>query len=478
MKRTFMFCLGSAFQALLIITFFVSQAHATDVGGIISADTTWNLAGSPYYLTSTVQVAEEATLTIEPGVVINAQGNRLEIFGTLDAVGDNLSKITLNNQGIYTEGMNATINIQFAVFNSGSPRLGSGYCSLNLTDSVIQNGGNISLTNSSTDGVFNLERNIFIDSGQIFIDPPRTIDSTVIRNNVFYNTLLLFHNCAVSNYVILRQPILEYNTFLSTEEIVLRLSSSSLGCATATNNYWNTNDISVIDSMIYDGNDEYPLYLVEYEPILTEPHPNTPIPDFNQSPVAHSGFDQVVFDEVTLDGSASYDPDGNIMTYAWQLEYIGDTTHNRSATGVSPTISDLQPGFYYKHLTVTDNEGATNTDYSSVAAAGPCNCTASSMSVDSIVAAIARASKGQSYGEVFVTILDDYGAPVVNATVSGSFTGDFNETGSGVTDGNGIAVIRTAAEVKKPVYQFCVENVVKDSLTYLPDFNTQDCDSY
>ena len=197
----------------------------------------------------------------------------------------------------------------------------------------------------------------------------------------------------------------------------------------------------------------------------------------NQSPVANSWYDQAVFDEVTLYRSASYDPDGSILTYEWQLEYMNDPTHNRTATGVSPTIYDLHPGFYYKHLTVIDNEGATNTDSSVVAAAGPCDCTASSMSVESIVAATARGSKGQSYAEVFVTIVDDYGYPVAGATVEGTFSIDFNETGIGVTDGNGIAVIRTAAQAKKPIYDFCVTNVVKEFIEYLSENNIESCES-
>ena len=48
----------------------------TNVGGLISTDTTWTLAGSPYIVTSniTVQGTDGAdgitTLTIEPGVVV------------------------------------------------------------------------------------------------------------------------------------------------------------------------------------------------------------------------------------------------------------------------------------------------------------------------------------------------------------------------------------------------------------------------
>ena len=129
---------------------------------------------------------------------------------------------------------------------------------------------------------------------------------------------------------------------------------------------------------------------------------------------------------------------------------------------------------------MTDNEGATSTDTSVVAAAGPCVCTASTMYIESIIAGIARGRKGgRRYGEVLVTVSDDYGKPVAAATVTGTFTftGDFNETSIGVTDGNGVAVIRTTEQVKKPLYNFCVDSVDKESLVYVSGNNIETCKS-
>ena len=53
----------------------------------------------------------------------------------------------------------------------------------------------------------------------------------------------------------------------------------------------------------YDGNDGYLTVTVS----------------LRQSPVANAGDDQVVFDEATLDGSQSQDPDGSIVSYNWEL---------------------------------------------------------------------------------------------------------------------------------------------------------------
>jgi RHS repeat-associated protein len=66
----------------------------TPVSGTIAANTTWTVAGSPYELTGSVTVAAEATLAVEPGVVVRfAQSARLYVDGTLNAVGTALAPI-------------------------------------------------------------------------------------------------------------------------------------------------------------------------------------------------------------------------------------------------------------------------------------------------------------------------------------------------------------------------------------------------
>ena len=93
----------------------------------------------------------------------------------------------------------------------------------------------------------------------------------------------------------------------------------------------------------------------------------------NESPYADAGSDQVVFDEVTLDGSQSFDPDGTIEYYEWNLEHRENSDYDRSANGEKPIVSDLEPGFYDVTLTVTDNDGLENTDTMLLAATGKCD---------------------------------------------------------------------------------------------------------
>lgn len=53
----------------------------TTVSGAITANTRWSLAGSPYRVTSTVTVSNNATLTVDPGVVVRFAANTGLVLG-------------------------------------------------------------------------------------------------------------------------------------------------------------------------------------------------------------------------------------------------------------------------------------------------------------------------------------------------------------------------------------------------------------
>ena len=79
----------------------------------------------------------------------------------------------------------------------------------------------------------------------------------------------------------------------------------------------------------------------------------------NTPPVANAGPDQTVEctshagTNVTLNGSGSFDPDGDPLTYTWR-----DSSNNVVATGVTPTIT-LPLGVHVLTLTVDDGRGGT-----------------------------------------------------------------------------------------------------------------------
>jgi len=371
--------------AIILLVFFApALALATDVGGIINTNTTWHLAGSPYLLTSEVQIAEGVTLTIEPGVVVNTPGytggsgigGTISVWGNLNAVGSESSKITFNGVWFrFRDSETKTLTMQYAEYNGGKMETdGNVYTVVIIRDSILRNVEAMWFSNIE-DGSF-IERNIFIKSGAMIIWTNYTVglQKLYIRNNYFHDQQEPSQGGAIR--LMGWHPeltIIEHNTFSSTNKIALRVSltTESTQYITAINNYWNTTDTSVIDAMIYDSNDDLASkgYVV-YTPFLIEPHPDTPILELNQSPTASAGPDQVVFDSVTLDGSGSFDSDGDITTWEWSLQHKINSTFNRSVTGQIITVNNLSPGFYDVYLTVSDNLGGTDTDSMLLGVAG------------------------------------------------------------------------------------------------------------
>ncbi|MGO0305128.1 glycosyl hydrolase family 18 protein [Endozoicomonas acroporae] len=86
----------------------------------------------------------------------------------------------------------------------------------------------------------------------------------------------------------------------------------------------------------------------------------------NRAPVARAGADQSVVGPVavTLDGSSSFDPDRDAITYQWQ-QTVGDPLTLADATAETTTIVvprvDAEKQYTFT-LTVTDVEGLSNTD--------------------------------------------------------------------------------------------------------------------
>ena len=158
-----------------------------------------------------------------------------------------------------------------------------------------------------------------------------------------------------------------------------------------------------------------------------------------------------------FDGSGSTDPDGSVVSYAWDL---GDGT---SATGPSPSHTYAAAGTYPVILTVTDNEGATGDDSQAVSAGGS---PAATMFVQDISLSGKAAGPNRTATAV-VTIRDTNGNPVPGATVYATWSGDDSGSVSGVTAADG-TVSFTSGRVRHAdaTFTFTVDNVVHQDYTY------------
>lgn len=108
----------------------------------------------------------------------------------------------------------------------------------------------------------------------------------------------------------------------------------------------------------------------------------------------------------------------------------------------------------------------------------PSICTPSQTSVAALVTVV-TGNGGNKRGRATITVTDDCGNPVASATVTGNFSGTFNESGrTGVTGANGVATITTNGKAKgNPSVTFCVSNITKSGLTYNPAANVVTCDA-
>jgi serine protease len=158
----------------------------------------------------------------------------------------------------------------------------------------------------------------------------------------------------------------------------------------------------------------------------------SPIPS-NQPPVASFTY-TVTNLACSFDASGSSDSDGTITAYAWNF---GD---GATASGVTASHTYAQAGTYTVSLTVTDDDNATDTASQSVTVTSPgrmlhvATTTGETQSREAgkftLVTALAR-----------IEVVDEYGRPVQNATVTGKWKFAARNTATAVTDADGVAVL-------------------------------------
>jgi hypothetical protein len=325
---------------------------------IISQNTTWR-RGETVNLTGEVQVANGVTLTVEPGVTINGNGNTIKVFGTLNASGSSSSHVVSNNVNYSLSSTYETVgNIQFNYIDLKGGAF--------LAPSGNGQYGKYDVTNSNFIGVSGFYLwyptapstfigNSFKQSSGLSIGTNQS-GTVLVKNNLFVNQTTSF---AVESWANYNSGILvDSNSFISTDRVALALSDNySSAALAATNNYFGTNDISVINSMIVDKNDS-----LTYASFISNSHTSTPsslTPVLvNNSPVGtvviSGAFNQGGLVSATNNIS---DTDGmGSVSYKWQ-----SSTDQITWTDTDPAnggISVLLVGKYLRACAVfTDNLG-------------------------------------------------------------------------------------------------------------------------
>ena len=262
----------------------------TQVGGELKTDTTWTTANSPYIITNTVVVPENVNLTIEPGVTVTIQSSdtlMFQINGVIQAEGNATNKIVFDGNGnsnFFKTNHPVSagfLDLDFCVIRNGlSAFWFNNNAYLNLTNSDLSNLSQFSyLWYPSQDTV--IEYNTFTNCAGIKIGTDDYYSNSSGMVYVKYNLFTKNQGFIIDNYASygLSKICVNYNSFTGTSGVILEVEQTSTTAdMDASQNFWGTSNTTIIDSMIYDKNDDASCSsLINYVPILDAPDPEVPI---------------------------------------------------------------------------------------------------------------------------------------------------------------------------------------------------------
>lgn len=262
----------------------------TQVGGPLTSDTTWTTANSPYIITNTIVVPENVNLTIEPGVTVAIQSSdtlMFQINGVIQAVGNATDKIVFDGNGnsnFFKTNHPVSagfLDLDFCVIRNGlSAFWFDNTAYLNLTNSDLSNLSQFSYLWYPSQDTF-IEYNTFTNCAGFKIGTDDYYSNSSGMVYVRYNLFTNNQGFIVNNYASygLSKICVNYNSFTGTSGVILEVEQTSTTAdMDASQNFWGTSNTSIIDSMIYDNNDDASCSsLINYLPILDAPDPTVPI---------------------------------------------------------------------------------------------------------------------------------------------------------------------------------------------------------
>ncbi len=337
-----------ACSVFFIVTANFGKAQSgTQVSGIIISDTTWTKANSPYGLTGAVAVNTGATLTIQPGVVVNLNNYYIQVNGTLTAIGTSTDKIQFNDGTItftvLSQGWNAQTGIgsiiQYATVNY------SNYSRSGFTESLVEVNSQAKIDHNILYGDFYLSRLISAKAGTIssnlliaeysitgvyckenavvidnkIVGAIRGIEVDSGAPSIKRNLIIDSSTCGISITNIGRSsttPLIQDNSIVKNKNGIeifkwpaqstinpTILNNSIYGSlnynvylasslhqlpmsenVNVANNWWGTTDSKAIGQKIYDFTKDFKLGNATFIPFLSQPSTNAPSEDYTPFP--------------------------------------------------------------------------------------------------------------------------------------------------------------------------------------------------
>ena len=290
-----------------------ARAQGTTVSGVISSDTTWTEAESPYRLEGTVMVAEGVTLTIEPAVEVEgSEGAALVVRGDIDARGTEADPIRFGPVG--TDDSWGGVHIGYRGTSSDRSALHFATvagASTGLTidsyvpsiDSLTLDGNSTGLHLKNPNGYLLIENSVFTNNA--IAVKGRTREVVQLRHNDFWNNSVNLlpapqspFDCGsddgawlVTQNDILRGPVNE--SFWSYDVHTPAGSRNSSYTVDATDNWWGTTE-DVDGRLTLQFPCCPPPYTKEipWEPVSRGPHtawtPPGPVPEPEREGTGHA----------------------------------------------------------------------------------------------------------------------------------------------------------------------------------------------
>ncbi len=285
--------LASLFLTLQILptnNLVASGNMGTQVGGILTSDTTWTTANSPYTIISTIQIPENVNLAIEQGVRVTAQPSVDTMFlinGVIQAHGSATNKIVFDGNGhsnffktnhLIDKGF---VDLDYCIIRNGQSVFWfSNTGSFNLTNSDLSNLSQESYLWYPSQDIY-IEFNTFTNTSGIKIATDDYSSNSPGFVFIKYNLFINNQGYIINNFASygLSKTFVNNNSFSDTSGTILQVEKTSTTAdMDASQNYWGTSNSTIIDSKIYDKNDDLSCSsYISYLPVLDAADPDVPI---------------------------------------------------------------------------------------------------------------------------------------------------------------------------------------------------------
>ena len=144
------------------------------------------------------------------------------------------------------------------------------------------------------------------------------------------------------------------------------------------------------------------------------------------------------------------------------LDTVGANVNNYSDTGLTPSTT------YWYRVNAENASGTSGWSNTASATTNEDPGGPTAVQIGSVTVTTVNIGQGQKRGRAIVVVVDDLGAPVAGAIVTGDFSGTLNEPGvsGSPTDATGTTVIDTTGSAKGGVsVTFCVTSITHPTLS-------------